>query len=146
MEIINKNLEYTIGEVFDRLDNIVHVKDINIYEPYYLDTISNEIYYNKQDNSNMYLNIKDLKYLGDNIYLPIDGYLSKEEIINNINTDKLITEINKRRFIYGVPYYGIRIKYSKFEFPLIEKNIKELIKIFMITSDNEIVKINLLFL
>lgn len=146
MEIINKNLEYTIGEVFDRLDNIVHVKDINIYEPYYLDTISNEIYYNKQDNSNMYLNIKDLKYLGDNIYLPIDGYLSKEEIINNIDTNKLINEINKRRSIYGVSYYGIRMKYSEIEFPLIERNIDKLLKLCIITLDNEKIKINLSYI
>lgn len=146
MEIINKNLEYNIEEVFARLDNIIHIKDINIYEPYYLDAISNEIYYNKQDNSNMYLNIEDLKYLGDDIYLPTDGYLSKEEIINNIDTNKLINEINKRRSVYGVSYYGIRMKYSESEFFIIKKNIEKLIKIFILTLDNEIIKINLSFM
>lgn len=146
MEIINKNLEYTIEEVFVRLDNIIHIKDINIYEPYYLDAISNEIYYNKQDNSNMYLNIEDLKYLRDDIYLPTDGYLSKEEIINNIDTNKLINEINKRRSVYGVSYYGIRMKYSEIEFPLIERNIDKLLKLCIITLDNEKIKINLSYI
>ena len=122
MKIINKKLEYIIYEVFERIDNIVHVKDIDIYEPYYLDSISNEIYSNKLDNSDIYLTKNDLIYLKDYIYLPIDGYLSKKEIIKKTNINKLIEKINKRRFNRGIPIFGFNCVYNKEEYKTLMKN------------------------